>query len=81
MRHYRIADFDSVDKLLELIAIKKGMTNAVEKQVEAEQKDAKKKKKGAKTVTQIENVPDKDQAARRILRDFLNNRLSFFSKI
>lgn len=31
IRHYRIADFgDSVPKLLELVAVKKGMVNSVE---------------------------------------------------
>lgn len=31
LRHYRIASFDSVQKLLEFVALKKGLVNTVEK--------------------------------------------------
>lgn len=31
LRHYRIANFESVGKLLELVAQKKGLVNTVEK--------------------------------------------------
>ena len=44
LRHYRIAHFDSVEQLLELVALKKGLVNAVERPVAAQQ-DQKKKKK------------------------------------
>lgn len=45
LRHYRIADFgDSVQKMLELIAIKKCMFNSVEKEQEAPVATGKKQK-------------------------------------
>lgn len=90
LRHYRIADFnDDVTKLLELVAIKKGILKdgqpAAIQQADAseQEKKGKKKKKQATEAAAVAaakaQVPDLDQAARRVLRDFLNNRLSFCS--
>ena len=88
LRHYRIADFnDDVSKLLELVAVKKGiLKEAAPSQIQqapaASDQDKKgKKKKKVEEAPKVELVPDLDQAARRILRDFLNNRLNFFSKV
>jgi len=80
LRHYRIADFDSVPKLLELLAFKKGLTVTEETPVAA---PASKKKKKAEAATQMKahQVADLDAAAKRVLRDFLNNRLNFCSKV
>ena len=53
--------------MLELIATKKGLTAAAPGQ-----------KKTGKKAKQVPNV---DEAARRMIRDFLGNRLRFYSKI
>ena len=80
LRHYRIADFDSVPKLLELLAFKKGLTMAEETPVAAPA-PKKKKKAGAATQAKPQQVADLDAAAKRVLRDFLNNRLNFYSQV
>lgn len=53
--------------MLELIATKKGLVDNV--------KDETKKSKKKKL------VPNVQEAARRLIRDFLNNRLRYYSKI
>jgi len=80
LRHYRIADFDSVPKLLELLAFKKGLTVAQETPAAAPA-SKKSKKSAAATQTKAQQVADVDAAAKRVLRDFLNNRLNFCSKV
>ena len=57
--------------MLEQVALKKGMTETVPV-------DASEKKKGGKKTKQVPNV---DEAARRVIRDFLNNRLTYHSEI
>jgi len=41
----------------------------------------KNKKSAAATQTKAQQVADVDAAAKRVLRDFLNNRLNFCSKV
>jgi len=41
---------------------------------------AKKQTDKVKVVTQTRNVPDTSMAAKRLIRDFLNNRLNYSSK-
>jgi len=65
LRFYRIGNFDDVETMLETIAQKKGLTEKVEK--EKTQKTKKGKVVLSKTST---FVPNKDQAARRFIRDF-----------
>ena len=67
LRHYRIAIYNDVDHMLELIAVKKGLTET--------QVDTTGKKKVKK------QVPNTLEAARRVIRDFLNNRLRYYSKL
>ena len=67
LRHYRIANFKDTSEMLELIAVKKNLTTSVAD----EQKKGKKKKQ----------VANKEEAARRVIRDFLNNRLRYYSKL
>jgi len=66
LRHYRIANFEDETKMLELIAHKKGLVDQVAELV------------GKKKVKKM--VPNVQDAARRLIRDFLNNRLRFYSK-
>jgi hypothetical protein len=44
LRHYRIANFDSVDKLLELVAHKKGFINSIEREKHVSEQPKQKKK-------------------------------------
>jgi hypothetical protein len=53
--------------MLEMIAVKKGLMETVPND----------SKKGKKT----KQVPNQAEAAKRLIRDFLNNRLRFYSKI
>jgi nuclear GTP-binding protein len=69
LRHYRIANFKDTQEMLEFIAVKKGLTTAPPATEE-------KPKKGKKA----KHVPDTVEAAKRVIRDFLNNRLRYFSK-
>lgn len=88
LRHYRIGAFTDVNGLLEQIALKKGLVKR--EQVEVEKrvnqlvtgKNGKKKKQTDKVavVTETKTIPDRDAAGKRLIRDFLNNRLSYFSK-
>ena len=83
LRHYRIGNFENIDQLLENLAIKKGLVTT--EKVEVEKKVAKlvpaggrKMKKTneiAKVVTETKQIPNKPDAARRLIRDFLNNKL------
>jgi len=36
--------------------------------------------KSSKKIDETIDVPDKDMAARRVIRDFLSNRLSYYTK-
>ena len=86
LRHYRIANFSSSVEMLELIAKKKGLveykevvTDKIENVIVKTKTD--KKKREAKNVIEKQMVCNVDEAARRMLRDFLNNRLNFYSKV
>ena len=80
IRYYRIADIgdkesdEGLEKLLVQIAKKKGWTKKV-------QVDSGKTGKDGKPLVKSVTVPDQSMAARRVLRDFLNNRLSYHSKV
>ena len=69
LRHYRIANFQSTEDMLKLIAQKKGMIE-VQKQEPASGKGKAKKVQ----------VPNLEEAAKRVIRDFTNNRLTYFSQ-
>jgi len=69
LRHYRIMDFKTTEDMLEQIALKKGLT---QQQVTTDPKTKKKQKK---------QVGNQEDAARRVIRDFLNNRITYFSKV
>ena len=72
LRHYRIANYTDINNMLELIAQKKGL---VEKQKqEVNPSDLKKKVKKV-------FVANKVDAAKRVIRDFLNNRLRYYTKL
>ena len=74
LRHYRIGSFKTAEDLVELVAKKKGMVEQI--------KTPDEKKKGKKQEkAKLSTTADKVQGARRVLRDFLNNRLQYFSKI
>lgn len=73
LRHYRIANFNTVDEMLSLIALKKGL--ATQEVIIGEKGQKKQVKK------QVKQVPNLEDAARRFLRDFLNNRLQYYSKV
>ena len=74
LRFYRIGAFKTAEELSEQVAKKKGM---VDQQKKFDAGGKKKKQEKA----QIETIVNKEMGARRILRDFLNNRLMYFSKI
>ena len=67
LRHYRIANYTDVSHMLELIAIKKGLT-----ELEVNMVGNKKVKK---------QVPNSLEAAKRVIRDFINNRLRYYTKL
>ena len=86
LRFYRIANFNTTVEMLELIAKKKGLvehrevvTDKIENVIVKTKAD--KKKREAKNVIEKQLVCNVDEAARRVLRDFLNNRLNFYSKV
>lgn len=80
LRYYRIADIgdkssdEGLEKLLTQIAKKKSWTRKV-------QVDSGKTGKDGKPLVKTQSVPDQTMAARRVLRDFLNNRLSYYSTV
>ena len=67
LRHYRIANYTDLNHMLELIAIKKGLTEL--------QVDMVGKKKVKK------QVPNTLEASKRVIRDFTNNRLRYYTKL
>jgi len=71
LRHYRIGNYNNINELLDQIAKKKGLVDT-----KVLVKANKKKKIDEKT----ESTPQKEEAARRFIRDFLNNRIQYFSK-
>lgn len=84
LRHYRIGGFETVDQFLEQVARKKGFIEKVNVPTSEVvntlvQKKGKMTKSSHKAVETID-VPDKDMAARRVIRDFLSNRLTFYAK-
>jgi hypothetical protein len=40
-----------------------------------------KMKKKSQPVVETQRVPNVEQAAKRVIRDFLNNRLTYFTKV
>ena len=86
LRFYRIANFTTTLEMLELIAKKKGLveykevvTDKIENVIVKTKTD--KKKREAKKVVEKQMVCNVDEAAKRVIRDFLNNRLNFFSQV
>jgi hypothetical protein len=74
LRFYRISDFDDITELAESVAKKKGFMKKI--------KIESKKKKPDGTPKYIEKTsPDDVMGAKRILRDFLNNRLTYYSEV
>jgi len=88
LHHYRIAMFSNITELLGHIATKKGLlkkeTVEVEKKVNSlgtnRRGKLKKQSDKVQVMEEVRQVPDHDGAARRLIRDFLNNRLSYYSK-
>lgn len=80
LRFYRIPDFgdkesdEGVTSLLQHIAKKKNWFAKV-------QVDTGKTDKHGKPLIKTQNVPDKSMAARRVIRDFLNNRVEYCSPV
>lgn len=78
--YYRIADIgdkdtkEGLEKLLYFIAKKKSWFKKV-------QVDSGKTGKDGKPALKTVSLPDQSMAARRVIRDFLNNRLSYYSKV
>lgn len=77
LRYYRIADFGEKDdegmkKLIQNISKKKGW-------FQKEQVKSGKTDKKGNQLTKTVQVADEQMGARRLLRDFLNNRLSYYS--
>ena len=67
LRHYRIANYKDIKEMLELIAVKKGLVDTGVEIVN---------KKKVKTTT-----PNVAEAARRLIRDFLANRIQYCSQV
>ena len=70
LRHYRIANFESTEQMLQNVAQKKGLIE--NKKIDNPSGTGKPKK------IKVANEAD---AARRVIRDFLNNRLTYYSKV
>jgi nuclear GTP-binding protein len=70
LRMYRIGNYQNTDEMLDQIAMKKGL-------VEQVRVDGKTEKKGKKSKSEKKDVPKKTDAAKRVLRDFLNNRINY----
>ena len=85
LRHYRIPMFDSTVQMLEHIAVKKGLVDT--KEVETEKKESimepkkGKLKKRSQPVVEVQRVPNVEMAAKRVIRDFLNNRIVYCTKV
>jgi len=85
LRHYRIADFKDMDEFLDQVAKKKGLVERVRVPIDenvallVKNKAGKMVKRSEKKL-EYHDVPDRDNAARRVIRDFLNNRLSYSAK-
>jgi pantoate kinase len=85
LRFYRIPDFETTVQMLENIAVKKGLVET--KEVETEKKESlmvakkNKMKKKSQPVVEVQRVPNVEQAAKRVIRDFLNNRLTYYTKV
>ena len=67
---YRIGNYQNTDEMLDQIALKKGL-------VEQVRVDGKIEKKGKKSKAEKKDVPQRIDAAKRVLRDFLNNRINY----
>lgn len=74
LRHYRIGDFETAQQLCEEVAKKKGFLTVEEVEV-PQVKGQKQQKK------QRNHIPNVDLAARRIIRDFLGNKLIYYSAL
>lgn len=85
LRHYRIPMFETTVQMLENIAVKKGLVDT--KEVETEKKESLmvpkkgKLKKKSQPVVEVQKVPNVEMAAKRVIRDFLNNRLTYYTKV
>jgi len=85
LRHYRIPMFETTVQMLEHIAVKKGLVDT--KEVETEKKESLmvpkkgKLKKKSQPVVEVQKVPNVEMAAKRVIRDFLNNRLTYYTKV
>ena len=85
LRHYRIPMFETTVQTLEHIAVKKGLVDT--KEVETEKKESHmvpkkgKLKKKSQPVVEVQKVPNVEMAAKRVIRDFLNNRLTYYTKV
>ena len=85
LRHYRIPHFETTLQMLENIAVKKGLVDT--KEVETEKKESLmvekkgKMKKKSQPVVEVQRVPNIEQAAKRVIRDFLSNRIVYHTKV
>ena len=65
--------------------MKKGLVDT--KEVETEKKESLmvpkkgKLKKKSQPVVEVQRVPNVEMAAKRVIRDFLNNRLTYYTKV
>ena len=74
LRFYRVPDFEDQNELAAAVSKKKGFLKKV--------KIATSKKKPDGTPKYIEKQePDEIMGAKRILRDFLSNRLTYYSEV
>jgi hypothetical protein len=86
LRFYRIANYKTTLEMLEKIAYKKGLVEIKEVTTDKIENintitKVGKKKREARNVVEKQTVCDVDEAAKRVIRDFLNNRLNYFSKV
>jgi ribosome biogenesis GTPase A len=88
LRHYRIGDFQTAEELLEQVARKKGLlreeaveqTQTLKKLVPAKKRREKAVNETVQVVVGKRQVADREEAARRVLRDFLGGRLTYFTR-
>lgn len=88
LRFYRIGNFETTLEMLEQIAKKKGLveykdvvTDKIENVNAIRKGKGSKKTREAKNVIERQLVCNVDEAAKRVIRDFLNNRLNHYSKV
>ena len=85
LRFYRIGNFTSTLEMLEQIAKKKGLVEykdvTTDKIENVNTTKSGKKARVARNVVEKQMVCNVDEAAKRMIRDFLNNRLNHYSKV